>query len=194
FLSAGVNRVTVRPSGNTPVRLDGLSVTRATSGPQPIQPIEAESGTRSGSAVVENHGYASGGQYVAWVGQGRQNGLTLQATVEKAGAYMLVVHYANDERKTGHAYNADIISRPMDISVNGGESTRYWFKNTWSWGNWWARSVPVTLKAGTNTITMYNDPANGATALGCPAPCLSTLDSPWAPNLDAFDIAPIRVN
>ncbi|RGA01959.1 cellulosome protein [Microbispora triticiradicis] len=193
FLSAGVNRVTVEPSGPTPVRLDKVSVTRATSGPRPVQVIEAESAARSGSAAVDNHGYASGGKFVGWIGQGPQNRLTLQVDADKAGDYLLVVRYANDERKSGHVYNADIISRPLDISVNDGDAKRYWFKNTWSWGNWWARGVPVTLKAGTNTISLYNDPANGAKAQGCPAPCISELDSQWAPNLDRFDIAPIKV-
>ncbi|MGP3960337.1 CBM35 domain-containing protein [Nonomuraea sp. 3N208] len=193
FLSAGVNRVTVEPTGPAPVRLDRVSVTQATSGPRPVQSIEAESATRSGSAAVGNHGHASGGKYVEQIGQGPQNRLALQVDVDKAGDYLLVVHYANDERKTGHVYNADIISRPIDISVNDGDSTRYWFKNTWSWGNWWARGVPVSLKAGTNTIILYNDPAKGAKAPGCPAPCISELDSQWAPSLDKFDIAPVRV-
>ncbi|WP_214104699.1 CBM35 domain-containing protein [Acrocarpospora catenulata] len=193
FLSAGINRVTVEPSGATPVNLDKVSVTRATSGPRPVQSVEAEAGARAGAAVVENHGYASGGQYVAWVGQGPQNRLTLDVNVDKAGDYLLVVQYANDERKTGHVYNADIISRPLDVSVNSGNSKRYWFKNTWSWGNWWARGVPVTLKAGANSIALYNDPANGAKATGCPTPCIPELDSQWGPNLDKFSIAPIKV-
>jgi len=66
-------------------------------------------------------------------------------------------------------------------------------ENTWSWGNWWARGVPVVLEAGVNTIALYNDPANSATADGCPSPCMPVLDSEWAPNLDRFQIAPIRV-
>ncbi|TCB98403.1 cellulosome protein [Micromonospora zingiberis] len=192
FLSAGVNRVTVEPAANTPVRLDRLSVTRATNAPA-VRTVEAEATTLAGSARVESHGYASGGRYVGWVGQGPQNRLSFQVDVDQAGEYMLVVHYSNDERDTGHVYNADIISRPVDLVVNDGDAARYWFKNTWSWGNWWARGVPVTLKAGTNTITMFNDPANGATAAGCPTPCMPTLDSQWAPNLDRFDLAPIRV-
>jgi hypothetical protein len=193
FLSAGVNRVTVEQAGRPPLRLDRLTVTRASSGPRPVQAAEAEDATLSGTARVENHSYASGGQYVGWVGQGPQNRVTLEVEADTAGEHMLVVHYANDERDTGHPYNTDIISRPVDISVNGGEPTRYWFKNTWSWGNWWARGVPVTLEEGTNEIVLYNDPANSATAPNCPAPCLRVLDSEWAPNLDQFEIAPVRV-
>ncbi|SIM59901.1 hypothetical protein [Micromonospora cremea] len=51
----------------------------------------------------------------------------------------------------------------------------------------------MTLKAGRNEITLYNDPANSATAPGCPSPCRARLDSEWAPNLDRFEIAPVRV-
>lgn len=192
FLSAGINRITVEPTAPTPVRLDRISVTRATSGAQPVQVIEAEDAALAGTAAVESHSHASGGQYVGWVGQGESNSVTLEVESETAGEHVLVVHYAHDERDTGHPYNTDIISRPIDISVNGGDSTRFWFKNTWSWGNWWARGVPVTLDEGINTITLYNDPANSATAPDCPSPCMPVLDSPWAPNLDKFEIAPIR--
>jgi hypothetical protein len=193
FLSAGVNRVTVEPTETAAVFLDRLTVTRATSGPRPVQSFEAEDATLAGSAVVESHGTASGGHYVGWIGHGPQNRLTLNVEAADAGDHILVVHYANDERDEGHPYNADIVSRPLDVSVNGGEPTRHWFKNTWSWGNWWARSVPVTLEAGTNEIALYNDPARSATADGCPPPCRPVLDSEWAPNLDRFELAPIRV-
>ncbi|WP_165367484.1 CBM35 domain-containing protein [Phytoactinopolyspora endophytica] len=194
FLSAGVNRVTVEQAGPAPLRLDGLTATRASSGPQPVQAVEAEDAALSGNAAVESHSHASGGQYVGDVGQGPENRVTLEVEADVAGEHMLVVHYANDERDTGHPYNADIISRPIDISVNDDEPRRHWFKNTWSWGNWWARGVPVTLEAGMNEITLYNDPANSAAAPGCPEPCMPALDSEWAPNLDKFEIAPIRID
>jgi hypothetical protein len=193
YLSAGVNRVVVAPTGRTPIWLDRVSVTRAASGNLPVQAIEAEDALLSGSASVQSHGYASGGGYVGWVGQGPENRVTIEVDAAQAGEHMLVVHYANDERDVGHPYNTDIISRPIDISVNGGEPARHWFKNTWSWGNWWARGVPVMLEAGVNTIALSNDPANSATADGCPSPCLPVLDSEWAPNLDRFEIAPVRV-
>jgi hypothetical protein len=192
YLSAGVNRVVVAATGRTRIRLDRVSVTRATSGHLPVRAIEAEDALLSGSASVQSHGSASGGTYVGWVGQGPENRVTIEVEAAQAGEHILVVHYANDERDVGHPYNTDIISRPIDISVNDGEPARYWFKNTWSWGNWWARAVPVALEPGANTIALYNDPANGATAEGCPSPCLPVLDSEWAPNLDRFQIAPVR--
>jgi len=36
--------------------------------------------------------------------------VTIEVLARRPGAYMLVVHYANDERDTGHPYNTDIIS------------------------------------------------------------------------------------
>jgi hypothetical protein len=192
FLSAGVNRVTVTAAGPAPVLLDRVSATRAIGGHQPVQAVEAEDAALGGTATVRPHDHASAGAYVDSVGHGPANSVTIEVLARRPGAYMLVVHYANDERDTGHPYNTDIISRPLDISVNDGEPTRYWFKNTWSWGNWWSRGVPVTLEEGRNEITLYNDPANSATAPDCPAPCRNVLDSEWAPNLDRFEIAAIR--
>ncbi|WP_162606128.1 CBM35 domain-containing protein [Jiangella aurantiaca] len=193
YLAAGVNRVTVTPSGPTPVRLDAVTVTPAVDGPQPVTEIEAEDAELAGTAVIATHRAASGGSFVGSVGNGPANSVTVTVDAAQAGEHLLVVHYANDERDTGHPYNADIISRPIDIAVNGGEPSRHWFKNTWSWGNWWARGVPVRLEAGRNEITLSNDPARGATASECPQPCRPVLDSPWAPDLDRFEIAPIRV-
>jgi hypothetical protein len=155
--------------------------------------VEAEDAALGGTATVRPHDHASAGAYVDSVGRGPANSVTIEVLARRPGEHLLVVHYANDERDTGHPYNTDIISRPLDISVNDGEPTRHWFKNTWSWDNWWARGVPVTLEKGRNQITLYNDPANSATAPDCPAPCRKVLDSEWAPRLDRFDIAATRI-
>ena len=189
FLSAGVNRVTV--TATAPLRLDRVVATQATG---PVRSVEAEDAVLAGTAAVRSQANASGGEFVGGVGNGAANSVTFEVTAERAGEHMLVVHYANDERDTGHPYNTDIISRPLDVSVNGGASVRHWFKNTWSWSNWWARGVPVTLEKGRNVITLFNDPANGATAPDCPAPCRPVLDSGWAPDLDRFETAPIRIS
>lgn len=85
---------------------------------------------------------------------------------------MLAVRYANDERGAGHQYNANIISRRLDISVNGHQAQSVWFRNTWAWNNFWTLTVPVTLDEGGNTITLSNPSGN-------------------APNLDRIDVAPV---
>lgn len=48
----------------------------------------------------------------------------------------------------------------------------------WSWDNYLALAVPVTLEQGKNSITFGND---------------TGLWSGYAPNLDRFEIAPLRV-
>jgi hypothetical protein len=179
FLSAGINRVTVAARGGAPVRLDELVVTGTDAGP--VQRVEAEDATLAGSAAVQASEHASSGQYVGWIGNGPANRLTFEVDVPAAGDYLLVVDYANNERGAGHQYNANVISRPIDVSVNGDAPTRHWLKNTWSWGNFWSRTVPVTLEAGSNSIAIFNDPANAATD-----------DSVWAPDLDRFTLAPVR--
>ncbi|PSK97861.1 carbohydrate-binding protein with CBM35 doain [Haloactinopolyspora alba] len=177
FLSAGMNRVTVTSTTGRPALVDSLTVRPADG---PVQTVEAEDAGNelSGSAVVEEAEHASGGAHVGGVGQGAENTFTLNVEAAEAGRHLLVVHYANDERDTGHAYNTDVISRPADISVNGADPQRKYFRNTWAWDNYWAVGVPVTLEEGANTITFSND---------------TGLWSGYAPKLDRFELAPIRV-
>jgi hypothetical protein len=156
YLSAGVHRIGVRKAGPAAVRLDSLTVTRSTAATQAaVRTIEAEAATNTlaGPATVEANGFASGGATVS--GVGGTGSLTINGiTARRAGQYTLVVHYANDDRVDGHIYNTNIISRATDIAVNGGATQRVWFRNTWDWNNIWSIGIPVTLKAGTNSITL----------------------------------------
>ena len=87
-----------------------------------------------------------------------------------AGRYVLVVHYAhNDRRDNGHAYNTDIMSRTADITVGDGEPRTVTFKNTWGWDDYWTVGVPVDLKKGANKVTFGNAGA-------------------WAPNIDRIEV------
>jgi hypothetical protein len=172
FLSAGINRVGVQASRG-PVSLDALSIVQATTGPRPVQSVEAENGVLAGTAAVVTNQYASGNAYVGDAGNGAANTLTLTGMrAARSGQYVLTVRYANNERGAGHDYNTNIISRAADISVNGGPPTRVWFRNTWAWNNFWTLTVPVNLRRGGNTIQFAN-------------PSAST------PNLDRIDIAPL---
>jgi hypothetical protein len=157
YLSAGVHRIGVRTAtAAAAVRLDDLTVTRSAAAVQrSVRTIEAEAAgnTLAGTATVEANGYASGGATVTGVGGTGTlaiNGITARRT----GQYTLVVHYANDDRVGGHVYNTNIISRATDITVNGGTPQRTWFRNTWDWNNVWSIGIPVTLRAGRNTVTL----------------------------------------
>jgi hypothetical protein len=175
FLSAGINRVGVR-SISPQLALDAVTVRPATTGPRPVRAIEAEAAQLAGTAQVVANQHASGGAHVGFVGNGAANTLTLTGiTAARGGQYLLAVRYANNERGAGHQYNANIISRAADISINGAPPTRVWFRNTWAWNNFWTLTVPVTLRPGSNKIQF----ANSLT---------------FAPDLDRIDIAPLLVN
>jgi len=174
FLAAGINRIGVRATSGA-VSLDSLTVTGAATGPRPIQPIEAESALLAGTAHAVQNAYASGGAHVEGAGNGSGNTLTLTGLrATQSGQYVLAIRYANNERGAGHQYNANIISRRLDISVNGHRPGSVWFRNTWAWNNFWTLTVPVSLDKGGNTITLSNPTGN-------------------APNLDRVEVAPLLV-
>ncbi|GLW56503.1 hypothetical protein Kpho01_45140 [Kitasatospora phosalacinea] len=62
----------------------------------------------------------------------------------------------------GGAANGTTVDRPMDITVNGtriaaGRS----FLPTGNWDTWATASLPITLKAGTNTVRATSTTADG---------------------------------
>ncbi|MFJ9907492.1 hypothetical protein ACIRVK_32175 [Streptomyces sp. NPDC101152] len=115
--------------------------------------------------------WASGGNHVGYVGNGPGNTLTFQVNAASAGRYVMNVRYANNQVSGSGNYNTNVVSRAADITVNG-TATTVMFRNTYSWSNWWDLPVPVTLKAGTNTITFGNP-------------------SGYAPDLDRITLAPL---
>ena len=72
-----------------------------------------------------------------------------------------MIQYANDEHSTGGAgYNTNSINRYAELSVNGGISSRLYFRVTGSWSTFLTAVIPVHLDAGTNTVTLSNAAAN----------------------------------
>jgi len=68
-----------------------------------------------------------------------------------------VIQYANDGFSTGGAgYNTNSINRYADISVNGGASSRLYFRVTGSWSMFRTAVIPVHLNAGSNTVKLSN--------------------------------------
>lgn len=61
--------------------------------------------------------------------------------VDKPGTYQIKVAYISGD------------ARAVGISANGGGATRHKFPSTGDWGTVETVSVPVTLKAGSNTVT-----------------------------------------
>lgn len=77
--------------------------------------------------------------------------------VEKAGTYMVKVAYVSGDART------------VRVSANGGGATAHTFPSTGDWGTVETVSLPVTLKAGANTVTF--DSGDG-----------------YAPDIDRIDV------
>ncbi|MGW7208506.1 CBM35 domain-containing protein [Streptomyces sp. NPDC054837] len=154
YLSAGNNRVTGVVS---------------TSG---AETYEAEDATPAGTASVSGNSWASGDKYVGHIGLGAANTLTFKVNAPAAGRYVMNVRYANNETAGSGNYNTNVVSRAADITVNDTSRT-VMFRNSYSWSNFWDLPVPVTLKAGVNTITFANSAA-------------------YAPDIDKVTVAPLN--
>ncbi|MET7516461.1 CBM35 domain-containing protein [Streptomyces sp. NPDC005480] len=117
---------------------------------------EAPANTLSGNASVGDCGACSGDHKVGNLyggGELRFNDID----VDKAGTYMVKVAYISGD------------ARSADVSANGNGATRHTFPSTGDWGSVETVSVPVTLKAGSNTITF--DSGSG-----------------YAPDIDRIDV------
>jgi hypothetical protein len=154
FLIAGINRVSVVSNALAIVR--GLRVTPSAD-QTGVTSLEAENATLNGTARVADNIYASGGKAVGHIGTGANNTISFTGVrAPRAGNYVLIVHYANDERAGSGNYNTNVVSRTADIAVNSGPSQRAAFRNTYSWNQFWSLAIPVSLKAGENSLTFAN--------------------------------------
>ncbi|MEU0899666.1 cellulosome protein, partial [Streptomyces massasporeus] len=166
YLVAGNNRVALT-SGHSAVRSLDVSGDGSASG---TLSYEGASATLAGGAKLVDSPHASAGSYIGWLGNSPSSTAEFTVDAPRAGRYMLVVHYAhNDRRDNGHAYNTDIMSRTADIGVGDAAPRKVTFKNTWSWDDYWTVGVPVDLAKGANKVTFGN-----ATA--------------WAPNIDRIEL------
>jgi hypothetical protein len=166
FLMAGINRLTFetisKAESATTVTV-GVDYIELTAGHGRIETYEAEAedNTLSGTAVVMDDPAASGGQYVAQVGNGLDNTLQFNhVSVPSSGTYRMVVHFANAEKKGDHQYNIQVVDRYAEITVNGRNLQRAYFRNTFSWSAYRTRVIDVDLEAGNNTIKFSNPSAH----------------------------------
>lgn len=151
YLQAGLNPVTVKASGSGSVQDVLVAATPSSTGT--TYQAESSANALGGTAVVTSDTWASGGEYVGYIGDAAANTLTFKnVTATAAGTYMLVIAYANDDTAGSGNYNSNIESRWAQISVNGGSATTEVFANTYSWHGYRTVALPVTLAAGANTI------------------------------------------
>ncbi|GGT03124.1 alpha-galactosidase D [Streptomyces chromofuscus] len=118
---------------------------------------EAPANTLSGNASVAGCSACSGERKVGNLYGGGK--LTFNDIVApKAGTYHIKVSYISGD------------PRSADVSANDGGATRHKFASTGDWGTVNSVYVPVTLKAGTNTVT-FDSSGPG-----------------WAPDIDRIDV------
>ncbi|PRX20675.1 hypothetical protein BX659_1348 [Orenia metallireducens] len=153
FLQAGINLVSF---ADKQLAIEAIKLHSQ----EAIASFEAESNinTLSGTAVIKESRYASGGKYVSGIGAGAENKLIFnQIKVTEAGNYKLLIHYANAQKLGGHMYNVDIVDRAAEINVNGEKTQKVYFRNTFTWNNYCTVVIDIRLKAGENTITFANE-------------------------------------
>ncbi|MET9907595.1 CBM35 domain-containing protein [Streptomyces sp. NPDC006476] len=101
---------------------------------------EASANTLAGNASVADCSACSGGKKVGNLYLGGK--LTINdVVVPKAGTYQVKIAYVSGD------------ARSAAVSVNGGGATNHKFPSTGDWASVETVSVPLTLKAGSNTIT-----------------------------------------
>ncbi|MGW2047283.1 CBM35 domain-containing protein [Streptomyces sp. NPDC001858] len=166
YLVAGNNRVALT-ADHAAVRSLDVSGQGSTTG---VLSYEAASAVLTGGARLVDSVHASGGFHIGELGNSAASTAEFTVHAPTAGRYLLVVHYAhNDRRDNGHAYNTDIVSRTADITIGASAARRVVFKNTWSSDDYWTLGVPVDLEKGSNRVTFGN--ASG-----------------WAPNIDRIEL------
>jgi hypothetical protein len=201
YLPAGVSKMTVGGLAGR-LALDDLTVTpvpaagRSTSAR--VATYQAEDGTLSGTAHVDtSHNQAHGG-VVTGISDGSANALTLSVHAPASGRYAMTVRYANDQMIISNHYNPDLMTAPADISINGAPTFQVNFASTFDWDQFSTLTIPVTLKAGTNTIRFianpqYNWDGHTVGTIFSGSDVGQPLRSDTAPNLDEVTVAPLQL-
>ncbi|MEH3120688.1 MAG: cellulosome protein [Sphingomonas phyllosphaerae] len=187
FLLGGINKVEV--AGDS-----GLTVT-----PTPAveaQHYEAEAAQVAGNARVAAASRASGGRAVFDIGGAPGNGNTLtfpDIRVARGGTYALTLRFSNDEQSKATHYNPDPLARVARIAVNGAAPVLATFPNSFHRNNWWEMTVPVTLRAGRNTVRIAGEEQpnwDGKSYASAVWPDV-LLRSRFAPNIDRITVTPM---
>jgi hypothetical protein len=124
---------------------------------------EAAANTRTGAAAPVACAACSGGSKIGAIGNGSANTLRFNAvTANDTGLAVATIAYAN----------GDAATRTATLTTNGQRATVVAFPPTGSWTTPGTVSVIVSLRAGSNAITLANPTS-------------------FAPDLDAIAIAPL---
>lgn len=190
FLLAGINKVEVHGA------IDAQRLRVAEMPDVASHSYEAEAAQVDGTARVEAASLASGGRAVFDIGGAPGNGNTLtfpHVMAPHAGDYALTVRFSNGEQSKATHYNPDPLARIARISINGAAPVLATFPNSFHRNNWWEMTVPVTLRAGANTIRFSGEEEpnwDGKTYASQVWPQV-LLRSKYAPNIDRITITPL---
>ena len=110
-----------------------------------------------GSGIYETNSSASGGAYASWLGGKRSNSLEWRD-----------VYVTEEADYTLHLCGSSADTRQLTVVVNGEEAGKLTMSTT-NWSTFKEYSMNVHLKAGSNTIELYNDKA-------------------WMPNMDYMSL------
>jgi hypothetical protein len=110
----------------------------------------------------------------------------------------MTVRFANNQQLIANHYNPDLMTAPADISVNGAPTFHVNFANTFDWNQFWNLTIPVRLRAGTNTIKFIANPQYNwdSTSIGViysGQGIGQDLRSSAAPNIDQITLAPFQL-
>ena len=202
YLSAGINKVVVTGVGGE-VTLDKLTVTPVSATDPAVQPYigtyQAEDGTMTGTAHVDNSYSQANGGVVTGIGNGPANSLTFTVHAPVAGTYGMTVRFANNQQLVANHYNPDLMTAPADISVNGAPTFHVNFANTFDWNQFWNLTIPVRLRPGSNTIKFianqqYNWDGTTIGVIYSGQGIGQDLRSSSAPNIDQITLAPLQLH
>jgi len=143
-------------AANTSITVAGTNATAAPSFPSYCAygtACEAEDGLLSwGATTAYDHSNHTGSGFVAGFGQVHTAVQQDVSAVPSSGTYQLQIRYANATGGDGKN-----VTRTLSTTVNGSAGPALTLPVTGSWDTWSAVSVPVTLKAGVNTITVVQN-------------------------------------
>ncbi|MBR6761832.1 MAG: glycoside hydrolase family 97 catalytic domain-containing protein [Oscillospiraceae bacterium] len=152
---------------------------------------EAEHAVLSGQAAVssgKDGKYSSNNAYVGYVGGNGNNHVTFtNVTAPADGEYTLRIYYVSGE------------PRSLKVDVNGAfvKKLDNLYANRNDWTGIRAVNLTVTLKAGQNTIKLYNDTAYGPSidriALAIPADTNCLGDMNGDQQIDGRDLSMLKI-
>jgi len=123
-----------------------------------------------------------------------KNSLTITVNVPENGEYKMVVHQSYDELFGNHSYNWQMVQRYAVFEVNGGNPQKVAFLNSYSNESFDTHVINVSLKAGDNTIKIYNDNSKVVTNGLLPSGANSVPEeinynalTNYTPNFDKFE-------